>query len=70
MSDPNYKYGLDNSYKIPELETYDEFLIHMKKNLPLDTSPDVFGFHPNADITKDMNETNLLLENLLVCSSS
>jgi len=29
----------------------------------------VFGFHPNADITKDMNETNLMLDSLLLCSA-
>lgn len=27
------------------------------------------GLHPNADITKDMNESSALLESLLVCSS-
>jgi dynein heavy chain, axonemal len=32
--------------------------------------PDVFGFHPNADITKDMNETNLITESLLTCNSA
>jgi len=30
----------------------------------------VFGFHPNADITKDMNETNLLASSLLLCTST
>lgn len=30
--------------------------------------PDVFGFHTNADITKDNNETNLLNDSLLICN--
>jgi len=29
----------------------------------------VFGFHSNADITKDINETNALLDSVLLCSS-
>jgi dynein heavy chain len=37
--------------------------------MPVITSPGVFGFHPNADITKDMNETQLLTDSLLTCSS-
>lgn len=38
------------------------------KHIPLETPPEVFGFHTNANITKDMKETGLLLESLLVCS--
>ena len=29
----------------------------------------MFGFHANADITKNINETNLLLDSVLACSS-
>jgi len=39
------------------------------KALPFNSHPEVFGFHANAEITKDINETNLLLNSLLLCSS-
>jgi len=43
-------------------ESYLEFC----KNLPLLVKPEVFGMHPNADITKDQNETNSLLGSVLL----
>lgn len=33
------------------------------------TNPEILGFHQNADITKDINESNLLLDSLLITSS-
>lgn len=38
--------------------------------MPIETPTDVFGFHPNADITKNMNETLLMTDSLLSCSSA
>jgi dynein heavy chain len=55
-------------YRVTEFEQRDEYLEHIM-GLPLLTQPQVFGFHPNDDITKDMNETNQVLDLLLLCSS-
>jgi dynein heavy chain len=38
--------------------------------MPSITNPEVFGFHANADITKDIGESNLLFDTLLLCSGS
>ena len=35
-------------------------------SLPLLAQPEVFGLHDNADITKDLQETNLLLDSLML----
>jgi dynein heavy chain len=67
VQDPLYNFGFAE-YNIPALDTLEEYLEHIK-GLPLLTNPQVFGFHVNADITKDMNETNLILDNLLLCSA-
>lgn len=36
------------------------------RSLPITAEPGVFGFHGNADITKDNQETNQLLNGVLL----
>ena len=38
--------------------------------MPNIITPEVYGFHPNADITKDIGESNLLFDTMLICSGS
>jgi hypothetical protein len=42
---------------VPEFEQRDEYLEHIVLLTTVDLAANV-GFHPDADITKDMNETN------------
>jgi len=59
IENQNYKFGKDDCYKMPhQAESHTDFMDYIKTNLPITTPPDVFGFHTNADITKDNNETN------------
>lgn len=40
--------------------------IEFVKTLPAQPRPEIYGFHDNADITKDLNEVSALLSSLLV----
>ena len=67
-SDFTYQFTSNPVYKLPDITTYDNFIEYIG-TLPLNTHPEVFGFHANADITKDINETLLLFESVLSCSA-
>jgi dynein heavy chain len=54
LNDKNYKLGPEDSFKLPKFDGYQEFLDHIQ-SLPHLIHPNVFGFHSNADITKDIN---------------
>ena len=38
----------------------------MFQNLPLGQHPEVFGMHENVDISKDLQQTKLLFDSLLL----
>lgn len=49
---------------MPEEIEYDEFMAYTQ-SLPTIASPELFGLHNNANITKDQLETDTLLKNIL-----
>lgn len=68
----NEEYSFFNNeeiFRVPKRVEHHEFIDAIKENIPAIVKPGVFGFHPNADITKDMNETNFLCDSLLTCSA-
>ena len=64
----NADYQLDpdsDQYHVPPGESYQDFLQYID-DLPLITSPSCYGFHSNASITKEMVETNQLIDTLIL----
>lgn len=55
-----------NGNNAGEYQTYLDFI----KGLPSQPRPEIFGFHDNADITKDMTQTERLLTSMLLAAPS
>ena len=68
INDDNYRFTKVPYFKAPPIADYEE-VMEVIKNYPLNVEPEVFGLHANADITKDLGETNLLLDSLLLCQA-
>ncbi|OUM67642.1 hypothetical protein PIROE2DRAFT_4933 [Piromyces sp. E2] len=60
-----YKLSDSGIYTIPIKGTYESYLEHIKQ-FPIIQHPEVFGLHENANISKDISETNLLIDSVLL----
>ena len=65
----NHSLSPSGIYRIPKHGAYSEYL-NIIRSFPLLAKPEIFGLHDNADITKDLKESNLLLESLMLTQSS
>ncbi|XP_061474275.1 dynein axonemal heavy chain 12 [Rhineura floridana] len=65
VENPHYAFSPSGSYHAPPRGTYDEY-IEFIKNLPFSQQPEVFGLHDNVDISKDLQQTKILFESLLL----
>ena len=66
--DPAFRFSPSGLYYPPPAGTYDDVLSYIRQ-LPLLSAPEAFGLHANADISKDQQETDLLLESVLLTQS-
>ncbi|XP_076164105.1 dynein heavy chain 3, axonemal [Ptiloglossa arizonensis] len=65
ITDPEYCFSPSCIYRIPS-NTYYQGCLDYIHSLPMDQSPEVYGLHENADITKDNQESMQLLQSALL----
>ncbi|WAQ96862.1 DYH3-like protein [Mya arenaria] len=65
VNDDNYRFSESGLYFAPPDTTYQGYIDYIR-SLPLNPTPEVFGLHDNADITKDNQETQILFESILL----
>ncbi|XP_054243607.1 dynein axonemal heavy chain 12 [Indicator indicator] len=65
IENPRYRFSPSGNYYAPPKGTYEDY-IEFIKSLPFSQQPEVFGLHENADISKDLQQTKILFESLLL----
>eukprot|EP00116_Pleurobrachia_bachei_P000103 sb/3460365/ len=65
VHDNKYKFSPSGTYYAPPSGPYDSYLSFIK-NLPSSQLPEVFGMHDNVDISRELQGTKQLFEDLLV----
>ncbi|EDS37651.1 ciliary dynein heavy chain 11 [Culex quinquefasciatus] len=67
VNDPNYRFSNQGDcYGIPLRNEHREYVAHIRNNVPNFPSPAVYGLHPNAGITRDLNASKVLLESMMM----
>ncbi|CAG9334937.1 unnamed protein product [Blepharisma stoltei] len=67
--DDNYKFSGISEYYAPPTGEFQDYLDFVEK-LPDIAPPGIFGFHSNADITKNQNEATSMFNSMLLTQSS
>jgi dynein heavy chain len=65
VDDDSYKFSESGVFFAPPKGSYEDYLEYIK-GLPQMADPEAFGMHQNAEISKDMNDTNLLFDTVLL----
>ncbi|XP_034447227.1 dynein heavy chain 12, axonemal [Hippoglossus hippoglossus] len=62
---PCYPFSPSGEYHAPPKSIYEDY-IEFIKELPFSQHPEVFGMHENVDISKDLQQTKVLFDSLLL----
>jgi len=68
MYDDDHKFSPSGIYYAPAHGEYDSY-INYAKDLPAFPKPEIFGFHDNAAITKNINDSENMLMTVLSTQS-
>uniref|UniRef100_A0A3B4Z7I9 Dynein axonemal heavy chain 12 n=1 Tax=Stegastes partitus TaxID=144197 RepID=A0A3B4Z7I9_9TELE len=61
----HYPFSPNGEYYAPPKSSYEDYILFIKE-LPFSQNPEVFGMHENVDISKDLQQTKLLFDSLLL----
>jgi dynein heavy chain, axonemal len=61
----DYRLSSSGIYYAPKKGSYESYITYIK-SLPIFQNPEAFGMHENADISKDLNETNSMINSILL----
>uniref|UniRef100_A0AAV2LX57 Dynein heavy chain n=1 Tax=Knipowitschia caucasica TaxID=637954 RepID=A0AAV2LX57_KNICA len=62
---PHHSFSPSGDYCVPPKSAYGEYIVFIK-GLPLTQHPEIFGMNENVDISKDLQQTKLLFDSLLL----
>nr|XP_039250666.1 dynein heavy chain 3, axonemal-like [Styela clava] len=65
IENSEYKFSPSGLYYAPTFTKHREYLEFIKQ-LPINTHPEMFGLHENADISKDQQETQQMFDGILL----
>ena len=65
VSEAKYKFSPSGIYYAPPKSSYEDYLKFIK-DLPQAQQPEVFGMHDNVDISRELQETKQLFDNVLL----
>ncbi|KAM8930418.1 dynein axonemal heavy chain 12 [Pelodytes ibericus] len=65
VENPRYSFSPSGNYLAPPRGTHEDYIEFIKR-LPIAQHPEVFGLHENVDISKDLQQTKLIFESLLL----
>ena len=68
ITDPKYKFSISGSYYAPPKGNYEGYVDFIKE-LPMTQAPEVFGMDDNVDISKELQETRLFFDSILLTQS-
>lgn len=66
VNDSRYTFAPGEEYALPRKSEHREVVRYIEESIPAMPSPEVYGLHPNAGITRDLQTSTLLLDSMIL----